>query len=173
MPEVRTVLAHHNGLAAHHHSILGAESAGDDFVFADAVYSQGGSGLGSSRGSGRVHHWRTVKREIVRPHWRAVGTEPCSAGSGAAARRRNRLLGDTRLEHGQVHVVSAVERQVRHALLVHHTAEGAAGRVDKRSFSADNYFLLRQCPYFQGGIHHQFLRDLEDQATLRLAAKAG
>ena len=173
MPQVRSVLAHHHGLAAHHHPVLGAESAGDDFVLADAVHSQGGSSLGGSRGGGRIRHRGSVEREIVGSHRRAVGAEPGSAGSGSAARRRERLLGYTGLEHRQVHVVPPVERQVGHASLVHDGTERAAGDVDERRFRTDHHFFLGHCSHFQRRTHDQFLRHFQNQATLRLRPEAG
>ena len=76
------------------------------------------------------------------------------------------------MQHREVHVVPAVERQVRHALLVDHTAQRAAGRVDERRLPADHDFLLGHCAYFQRGIHDQFLRYLENQAALHLAPES-
>ena len=52
VPEVRSILAHHDRLAAHDHSVLGAEGAADDFVLADTVDSQRGSSLRGPRSIG-------------------------------------------------------------------------------------------------------------------------
>ena len=130
MPYIRSILADHNGLAAHYHPVFGAESARDHFVLADAVYTQGGPSFGGSRGATAIDHRRSVKHEIVRPDGSPVGTEPASTGSGGAACRRERLWVYSRLQHRQVDVVPPVERQVRHALFVHHATQRAAGGID-------------------------------------------
>src|SRR5439155_20490492 len=110
VPEVRSILAHHDRLAAHDHSVLGAEGAADDFVLADTVDSQRGSSLRGPRSIGTGVYRRSVEHVIVRPYRSAVGAERGPAVYPGAA-GASHILGHSGLHHCEVDIAPPVQRQ--------------------------------------------------------------